>query len=100
MIAKRISLQPAFQSFLIVVFACILASSSSSAIAQFFCERFENLPTVPLSSQTSQTVFETPGTIIVIHGSGSAARATRSPDHQFKIEQSVTIPQYADCATV
>ncbi len=42
----------------------------------------------------------TPGTVIAIHGSGSAKLSNGSSAFAIKVEQSVTLPKYADQATV
>ena len=62
------------------------------------CSEFQDLPIVPLASQTSQVVSEQVGTVIVIHGSGSAKV---DPGHgEIRVEQNQAIPLYANQATV
>ena len=62
-----------------------------------FCQKFEELPLTEVSQGPLFNVFESPGTIKVIHGSGVAKL-----DHGdfIKVEQSLDIPEYANKATV
>ena len=68
-----------------------------------FCQTFEELPLTEVSQGPLLNVFENPGTIKVIHGSGIAKL---DPDNSLgqegfiKVEQSLDIPEYANKATV
>ena len=61
------------------------------------CNAINQLPLTPVTSQPASLVFEDPGTIIVMHGSG-CAHIDKAP--QLKVEQSLAIPAYADKAAV
>jgi hypothetical protein len=61
------------------------------------CRRIEALPLSPVTGQPVGVVFEDPGTIKVMHGSGCAHRDKGS---EIKVEQSVEIPTYANKAAV
>jgi hypothetical protein len=62
------------------------------------CYQYTQTPIVPLTIQTSHTVFETPGTVIAIHGSGGAKAG--NAHRALRVQQSVSIPDYANQATV
>jgi hypothetical protein len=66
----------------------------------FPCDEYKKIPLTPLTSQTSHPVFETPGTIIAIHGSGGATHNAGNSAGAIKVEQSLPIPAYADQAAV
>ena len=61
------------------------------------CEEFEQLPLTAVSGDPPAVVFEDPGTIKVMHGSGNARRAD---GHFIKVQQSSELPDYANQATV
>ncbi len=87
----------AFGAFLIVVLAgCSFTAHPSPAQAEAFCKQLDELPVTP-SVISLTNVFETPGVIKVIHGSGTAVL-----DHGdfIKVEHSAEIPSYANRATV
>src|SRR5215471_1922260 len=65
------------------------------------CREFDDTPLTPLSAQPPndpKLIFETPAAIKVIHGSGRAR--LDSGKRIIKVEQSVSIPTYANQATV
>lgn len=68
------------------------------------CREFDDTPLTPLSAPppndptNPKLIFETPGQIKVMHGSGSAK--LDSGKRIIKVEQSVIIPTYANQATV
>lgn len=64
------------------------------------CKFLEDLPLTPLTSESNQVVFEGPGTIVAMHGSGGAKLASGKSPQAIKVEQSVPIPSYATSATV
>lgn len=66
----------------------------------FSCSDFDKLPIVPLTAQSSQVVFEQVGTVIAIHGSGSAKVDPGNGHTEVRVEQSQTIPLYANQAAV
>ncbi len=61
-----------------------------------FCKRLDELSFTSASAQPPTLVFEDPGTIKVMHGSGCA----HSKDDFLKVEQSIDIPAYANKAAV
>ncbi len=61
------------------------------------CQLINSLPLTPVSSDPPTTVFEDPGTIKVMEGSGSAEIHNKA---FIKVEQSVAVPAYANQATV
>jgi hypothetical protein len=62
-----------------------------------FCDLINDLPLTPVSGDPPATVFEDPGTIKVMHGSGFAHIDSKPA---IKVEQAVEIPGYANQATV
>jgi len=58
------------------------------------------MPLTPLTSQSSQIVFQDPGIVIAIHGTGSAKLTSGKTAMAIKVEQSVDIPPFANRATV
>ena len=66
------------------------------------CAQYTQIPLTPLAGGASHTVFETPGTIIAIHGSSTAPHAAGSSAGAgaIKVQQSMPIPAYADQALV
>ena len=66
-------------------------------VAHDFCEEVEALPLTPLTAQDQHVVLETPGTIMVIHGSGTAQLG--SGDY-VKVEEFAERPSYANRAAV
>lgn len=86
------------------VFATLLLAlrltscSFHPAYSPVSCSDFQNLPIAPITSQSSQVVFEQVGTVIAIHGSASA-----KVDHgqaAIRVEQTQEIPLYATQAAV
>jgi len=101
MITMRVSLRPPVRNSFLMLFASLLASCSPGPFnGSIKCQDFDSIPITPSSSQVSHTVFETPGTIIAIHGSGHARLHNGKSAPAIKVEQSVTLPAYADRATV
>lgn len=66
---------------------------------EFPCDAYEAIKLTPLSSQSNQTVFENPGTIIAIQGTASAVR-TSGDGSPIKVQQTLPLPTYADQAVV
>jgi hypothetical protein len=102
MATEHAALSPSLLAFLAILTMAHLASCSfqPGAAPPFGCSDFENIPITPLIAQSSQTVFETPGTIIAIHGFGGAKLDSGQSAIAIKVEQSVAIPAYANRATV
>jgi hypothetical protein len=93
-------LKRAFLIFLPVLLVTFLVSCSFEACAfpSFnICAKFEELPLTTVVLSTPTVGFENPGTIKVIHGSGTA---TLDHGDFIKVEQSLEIPEYAKRATV
>lgn len=67
--------------------------------SQFPCDAYEAITLTPLTSQSNQTVFENPGTIIAIQGTGSAIRNS-GDGKPIKVQQTLQLPTYADQALV
>jgi hypothetical protein len=83
---------------LVGVFLILLASCSyDPPQATDFCQEIENLPLTELSAQDRWVVMETPGTIMVMHGFGTAQLG--SGDY-VKVEQAVDLPPYGNRVTV
>lgn len=61
------------------------------------CDAINGLPLTPVTGDPPATVFEDPGTIKVMHGSGSAHIDGKA---FIRVEQSAEIPGYANKATV
>jgi hypothetical protein len=91
-------------SFCICIFvAAFLLScgfSPNGGPAPTVCSVYEGITAIPLTGQSSRTIFETAGTVIAIHGSGGATLNPGNPTGAIKVEQSVPIPPYVDRATV
>jgi hypothetical protein len=87
----------AFSCLFVAVF---LLSCSFQHGSLSVCAIYQGIPVTPLTAQTSHTVFETPGTIIAIHGSGSATHQAGNSADAIKVQQSLPIPAYADQALV
>jgi hypothetical protein len=105
MLTKHLSLRPAFLISFLFLSGCLFASCSFRLgeidPLTIDCQVFENISITPLTAQESNTVFETPGTIIVIDGSGSAkVDSANTSDWTMKIEQSVVLPRWVNQATV
>ena len=105
MLTKHLSLRPAFLISFLFLSGCLFASCSFRQgeidPLTIDCQGFENISITPLTAQESNTVFETPGTIIVIDGSGSAkVNSANTSDWTMKIEQSVVLPRWVNQATV
>jgi hypothetical protein len=66
----------------------------------FSCSDFDKLPITPLTAQSSQIVFEQVGTVIAIHGSGSAKVDPGDGNIVIRVEQSQHIPLYVNQAAV
>lgn len=64
------------------------------------CERYQDIPLALLTAGTSHTVFETPGTIIAIQGSGTATHTAGNSAGAIKVQQMLTVPRYASQALV
>jgi hypothetical protein len=92
--------RPALVPFLAALIAPLLASCGFHPFyGPITCPEFESIPLAPLTAQSSQIVFEDVGTIIAIHGTGSA-NFDSGHAGALKVEQSMTIPSYANQATV
>jgi hypothetical protein len=88
---------------LIVVFVASWLTSCSftpGSLPLVSCSDFEGVPIAPLTAQSSQVVFEQVGTVIAIHGSGSAKVDPGNGHIEVRVEQSQTIPLYANQAAV
>jgi len=85
-----------FLAIMTLVESCAFCPGSSSSI----CKDFENIPLTPLTSQSSQIVFQDPGIVIAIHGTGSAKLTSGKTAKAIKVEQSVDILPFANRATV
>ena len=87
------SLAVLLMSFLI---SCSFEGTSGSAEVTRFCSEFEELPLTEASQGPLFNVYENPGTIKVIHGSGTAKHDFIPYVQNFiKVEQSQEIPEYA-----
>ncbi len=78
----------------------VLASCGFTALPStgfYFCEGFDKIGLSEVVGAPPVTVFEDPGTIKVMHGSG---RASYHKGTLVKIEQSAELPPYANQATV
>ena len=66
------------------------------------CDQYAHIPLTQVTGGTSHTVFETPGTIIAIHGSSTAPHPAGSSAGAgaIKVQQSMPIPAYTDQALV
>jgi hypothetical protein len=64
------------------------------------CYQYQGISLTPLTSGSSHTVFETPGTIIAIQGSGTATFAAGSSAGAIKTQQMLNVPSYASQALV
>jgi hypothetical protein len=99
MFAKRLSLAPVLRACFVILFAPYIASCAFIAgTPPNDCQAFESLPLTPLSAETIQNpVYGEPGTIITMHGSGSAQL---NVGDYIKVEQTVDLPDYANRAAV
>jgi hypothetical protein len=85
----------------VILMMALLASCGFQVPTEVpLCVQLEQIPLTPLADQSSQTVFETAGTIIAIHGFGVAKLDSGGSAMAIKVEQSVAIPPYANRATV
>ena len=101
MIRKRERLRSAFWISCVIAFAFVGASCAfAPGSAPFKCQDYDHIPFTPLTAQSSQTVFESAPQIIAIHGSGTAELTNGKSANAIKVEQSVTLPQFVDRATV
>ncbi len=64
MTTKRLSLRSGFLAPFVILAASLLASCTFQHGFFITCNDFENIPVTPLTSQTSQLVFDAAGTII------------------------------------
>lgn len=103
--AKNILFGRAFLTSLAVLLMTFSVSCSfpghpgPSEIARF-CSEFEDHRLTEVSQAPLSTVYENPGTIKVIHGSGTAKHDFIPDEVIIKVEQSLEIPDYANKATV
>ena len=96
---NKISLRWTFLALAALLLTTLLSACSFNPNNPDFdlCEEFDNLALTPVSGDPPAVVFEDPGTIKVMHGSGHARRT----DGQFiRVEQSAELPDYANQATV
>src|SRR6266568_261748 len=89
---RTVALAFTVAGFLIILPACHFTHGQLD-----ICRRIEGLPLTPVTGQPAGVVFEDPGTIKVMHGSGCAHMDKGS---EIKIEQSIDIPIYANKAAV
>jgi hypothetical protein len=94
---KNSLLRAAVLSFGVIAFLTFLHACSFTPGQVELCSLIEGLPLTPVAGQPASPVFEDPGTIKVMHGSG-CAHIDNQP--QLKVEQSVDIPSYANKAAV
>ena len=96
---KNVSFGRGFLTLLTILLLIFSVSCSFTGLPDTpaFCRQFEELPLTEVSQGPLFNVFENPGTIKVMHGSGIAKL-----DHGdfIKVEQSLEIPAYANRATV
>ncbi|MDN5941543.1 MAG: hypothetical protein L0H94_06645 [Nitrospira sp.] len=86
---------------LLLTFSVACSFTGTEAEVARFCSEFEDLLLTEVSQGPLLNVFENPGMIKVIHGSGTAIHDFVRDDPNFiKVEQSVEIPDYANKATV
>jgi hypothetical protein len=86
-----------FLAVLIVTFSVSCGFGPCPFPSFNICDKFEELPLTTVVLSTPTVGFENPGTIKVIHGSGTA---TLDHGDFIKVEQSLEIPKYANKATV
>jgi hypothetical protein len=100
--SKRVSLRLVIRNCLVFISVSLVGSCISFTPGPFpiTCQLYDQIPLAPLSSNISQTVFETPGQIIAIHGSGGAELTDGKSARAIKVEQSVALPQYVNRAAV
>jgi hypothetical protein len=94
----------AFRSKALALFGSIfvagfLQSCSFQSGAPSNCSAYEGIGLSPLTSQSNQTVFENPGTIIAIQGTGNAIHNS-GDGNPIKVQQTLRLPTYADQALV
>ena len=82
---------------------CTMFLASCTQIDPLFkirdiCTPFDDLPFVDVTAPAPQVAFEIQGQIIVMHGFGSAK--LDSGRREIKVAQSVSVPDYANHATV
>src|SRR5882672_3430606 len=92
---NKLSLKWAFLVLVVLLLTTVLWSCSNPDFD--LCDDFEKLPLTAVSGEPPAVVFEDPGTIKVMHGSG---RAGLSDGHFIRVEQSAELPDYANQATV
>jgi hypothetical protein len=105
MITKRLSLRPRFLVSFVILLAPLFASCGfgQPSSPDYSCQIFESIPIIPLSDLHISQVpgVDTPGSIVAIHGSGSAkADPPAQPGYPIRVEQSLTVPTWANRATV
>ncbi len=95
----NVSFGRAFLGVLAVLLMTFSVSCSFEGLsnAPEFCAKFDELPLTTVILPSPTIGFENPGTIKVIHGSGTA---TLAHGDLIKVEQSLEIPEYANKATV
>lgn len=87
--------------FVLVIMTLMLSCSFQHGTPnETVCQHFEGIPLTPSLPPTSQIVFQDPGIIVAIHGSGSARRPSGKTPEAIKVEQSIDIPTFANKATV
>jgi hypothetical protein len=86
--------------FCIVIAAFLQSCGFQPQQSYTVCSLYTDLPLAALMNPTNHTVFETPGTIAAIHGSGGATHKANDPTKALKVQQSVPIPAYANQAAV
>ena len=82
-----------------ILLTLLAACSSSYGASLVFCDEIAKAPVVAASAESSTLVFEDPGTIKVLHGSG-CAHLDKNKGIWLKVEQSIDIPAYATKAAV
>lgn len=102
---KNISFARAFLTSLAVLLmtfsvSCSFPGHPGPSEVSRFCSGFEELRLTEVSQGPLFTVYENPGTIKVIHGSGTAKHDFIPDQSIIKVEQSLDIPEYANKATI
>jgi hypothetical protein len=97
MITTRTSRTWALRAFVVILVAPLFVSCRFVAGVQSVCDAFNEVDNTPLISSSLSPVFDNPGTIAALHGSGFATLNTGSI---IKVEQSVPVPLWATRAAV
>jgi len=87
-------------AMVLAIFMAVFIQGCSFRHGVDVCAQYMQIPLTQLTGGASHTVFETPGTIIAIHGSGTATHAAGSSAGAIKVQQRLAIPSYADQALV